>query len=201
VDNLIVPTASITADGYEIDVMAPIAELQPSDAEGGVAASFVHVRGALTEVSGEYLFRGSISGVFEHICDRCLEAMRAPFNVDVMWTFGGSQIQDVDVEFDGEDFAEEDFEEEEAAGFNGVEINLGPSVWEEAVLAMPLKFLCSEDCAGLCPRCGTNLNRGRCACRVDDSDGADLRDRSMGNKGLAGLADLFPDLRPKRSED
>jgi uncharacterized protein len=35
------------------------------------------------------------------------------------------------------------------------------------VLEMGTKFLCKEDCAGLCPKCGKNLNDGPCSCKAD----------------------------------
>jgi uncharacterized protein len=38
------------------------------------------------------------------------------------------------------------------------------------VLAMPAKVLCREDCAGLCPSCGQNLNDGSCTCTVEVHD-------------------------------
>ena len=38
------------------------------------------------------------------------------------------------------------------------------------VLAMPLKVLCREDCAGLCPQCGVDLNVETCACAVREPD-------------------------------
>jgi uncharacterized protein len=152
----------------------------------------------LSEAGDEYLFQGSVSGVFEHVCDRCLEAACAPFDVDVVWTFKEGPRQTV------EDALEDDDTDEPAVavvGFDGNEIDLAPCVWEEVVLAMPSKFICREDCAGLCPKCGVDLNRGRCACRDNDDNVADRGERPMGNKGLAGLAELFPDLRPKRSEE
>ena len=36
---------------------------------------------------------------------------------------------------------------------------------EQFVLTLPMKPLCSDDCKGLCPVCGTNLNRGTCDCK------------------------------------
>ncbi|NYP66715.1 DUF177 domain-containing protein, partial [Escherichia coli] len=42
------------------------------------------------------------------------------------------------------------------------EVDLGAQVWEELVLAMPLKFLCDDDCLGLCSACGKDLNAGPC---------------------------------------
>jgi uncharacterized protein len=38
------------------------------------------------------------------------------------------------------------------------------------ILALPQKMLCREECAGLCPSCGTNLNRARCVCTGDQLD-------------------------------
>lgn len=197
-NRLTVPVASITAGGASIDVVVPIAELKPPDVESGVPVLTVNVAGVLSEAGDEYLFQGTVSGVFEHVCDRCLEAMCAPFDVDVVWAFKEGPRQTA------EDALEEADTDEPAVavvGFDGNEINLAPCVWEEVVLAMPSKFICREDCAGLCPKCGANLNRGRCTCRENDDNVADRGERPMGNKGLAGLAELFPDLRPKRSEE
>ena len=44
------------------------------------------------------------------------------------------------------------------------EFDLGEAVRQYALLALPMKPLCREDCAGLCPSCGHNLNLGRCNC-------------------------------------
>lgn len=52
---------------------------------------------------------------------------------------------------------------------------------EEAVwLALPVASVCSEDCKGLCPECGVNLNDGNCGCNKDKID-----------PRLAGLAQFF----------
>lgn len=44
-------------------------------------------------------------------------------------------------------------------------IDLGPMIKEQLVLAIPLKPLCSDNCSGLCPICGKNLNQGACSCQ------------------------------------
>ncbi|MBN3037821.1 MAG: DUF177 domain-containing protein [Candidatus Omnitrophica bacterium] len=46
------------------------------------------------------------------------------------------------------------------------EIDLIDNVREEIILNYPLKPLCRQDCSGLCPVCGQNLNKGRCGCQV-----------------------------------
>ncbi|MCL2300447.1 MAG: DUF177 domain-containing protein [Firmicutes bacterium] len=40
-------------------------------------------------------------------------------------------------------------------------------VWEDIVLSMPPRLLCKPDCAGLCQRCGKNLNEGPCDCKPE----------------------------------
>ncbi|MEJ2354599.1 MAG: DUF177 domain-containing protein [candidate division WOR-3 bacterium] len=42
-------------------------------------------------------------------------------------------------------------------------INLGPFLRDQIILSVPMKPLCSEDCEGLCPICGANLNQTTCA--------------------------------------
>lgn len=41
---------------------------------------------------------------------------------------------------------------------------LDPLVIEDIFLALPTRFLCKEDCKGLCPNCGANLNNSHCSC-------------------------------------
>jgi len=43
-------------------------------------------------------------------------------------------------------------------------------VRETIILALPLKPLCSEDCKGLCPVCGTDLNKSQCNCIKKETD-------------------------------
>ena len=50
------------------------------------------------------------------------------------------------------------------------EINLAGLLWEEFVLALPVRPLCKPDCKGLCPDCGKNLNEGSCSCVRDEGE-------------------------------
>jgi uncharacterized protein len=49
-------------------------------------------------------------------------------------------------------------------------IDLGQLMSEQFYLSLPMKPLCRESCSGLCPQCGTNLNRATCDCRRDWED-------------------------------
>ena len=49
-------------------------------------------------------------------------------------------------------------------------IDIRSDVRDYAMLAIPMKKLCKDDCKGLCQRCGKNLNEGECNCQKDEVD-------------------------------
>jgi uncharacterized protein len=60
--------------------------------------------------------------------------------------------------------------EAEIGYYQGDGILLEDVLREQVLLAVPLKLVCREDCLGLCPHCGGNLNRERCSCAVPAVD-------------------------------
>ena len=67
---------------------------------------------------------------------------------------------------------EREIEEDDltTAFYENDEIDLGQLMREQFYLALPMKPLCRDDCKGLCPVCGTNLNQGTCDCKRDWED-------------------------------
>jgi len=186
---LVVPLSDIGDDGVDIDAELVVSDLQPEGVEPLPAAS-VAISGHLSEVGGDFLFMGSLTGVFVSTCDRCLQAAEMPFEVEVAWNFEvdpAKSFEEAGLEFD------EELDLEDTAvcrAIHNEEVDLGAQVWEELVLALPWKFLCSEDCRGLCAGCGKDLNAGPCGC------GASVPEPETGTQGLAaGLAKMFPDLK------
>jgi uncharacterized protein len=49
-------------------------------------------------------------------------------------------------------------------------LDLAEAIREYALLEMPMQVFCREDCKGLCPTCGADLNEGPCDCRNDEGD-------------------------------
>lgn len=49
-------------------------------------------------------------------------------------------------------------------------LDLAAVAWEQFMLAQPSMPLCRDDCKGLCPKCGCNLNHGECGCKKDTVD-------------------------------
>ena len=63
---------------------------------------------------------------------------------------------------------------------HATEFDLSPYVREAVILDEPIQLLCKTDCLGLCPRCGADLNLGRCGCAPgEDERWEPLRDLSM----------------------
>jgi uncharacterized protein len=102
------------------------------------------------------LVRGRISGAVALPCDRCAE--------DALIALDHSFEEFLATEGD----APEDSlppENEIIRRENGVPfLDVEALVWEEFSLALPVKPLCSADCRGICPTCGSNLNKGSCSC-------------------------------------
>lgn len=54
--------------------------------------------------------------------------------------------------------------------YSGEYIDLSNDLRESLLLEIPLKVLCVEDCKGLCPRCGQDLNKGKCDCYLEPEE-------------------------------
>lgn len=103
------------------------------------------------------LVRGTLKGTVVISCDRCT----AGFDLEIEETFDAFE-QLPDGEYDEEPRVRVESGE--------LQLNIGAILWEEFALALPVKPLCSEDCKGMCPDCGKDLNKGDCECDRDEGD-------------------------------
>ena len=117
--------------------------------------------------TGRYRVAGRLTGEIELACSRCLEPFRLPVAAD----FDLRYVPHVENTGHGEN-DEKEVEEDDlsTAFYENDAIDLGQLIMEQLQLALPMKPLCREDCRGLCPNCGTNLNTGRCDCDVKWED-------------------------------
>lgn len=88
-------------------------------------------------------------------CDRCLCDYDSSIDLDFEYTLV-KELQDSDAQ--------------EYILVEGDFLDLGELCSSDVVLNLPLKFLCREDCKGLCPICGTNLNLSDCDCLNSQTD-------------------------------
>jgi len=107
---------------------------------------------------------GRVKTTLELPCGRCLE----PFTLPVDQTFDLRYQPHAHNTGEGEHEIEED--DLTTAFYENDEIDLGQLMREQFYLALPMKPLCGTDCKGLCPVCGTNLNRSTCDCKRDWED-------------------------------
>ena len=112
------------------------------------------------------LFRlvGRVQTTLELACGRCLE----PFTLRVDQTFDLRYQPHVLNSGEGERELEED--DLTTAFYEHDEIDLDHLMREQFQLSLPMKPLCSAACGGLCPVCGTNLNREPCTCTREWED-------------------------------
>lgn len=128
---------------------------QPSPVEGKVT---------LTRTNRSILVNARLRTNLEEACSRCLTHFTCPLALHIQEEYFPS----TDV-VNGTPLPPPD--EPGAFTIDGHHtLDLSEAVRQYALLAVPMKPLCTEDCAGLCPDCGQNLNRGACNCRQDDID-------------------------------
>ena len=115
----------------------------------------------ISKAGNKYVLYGNLKGGLQLRCDRCLESyhndLKANFRLILM--LAPPDMDESELELSEEDLSV-DF-------IVGDEIDPGEIVREQVYLALPMKTLCKEDCSGLCPLCGTNLNMGRCECEPE----------------------------------
>ena len=108
-------------------------------------------------LDGEYLstdddrisVQGTARAWITSRCDRCLEPMQleAQGPVDAVYA------------------REPDPDDPDLYSYDSSRIDLTDAVRDAILMELPLRFLCREDCKGLCPVCGVNLNNGTCTCQ------------------------------------
>jgi uncharacterized protein len=123
------------------------------------SAGPVRVSISIYRAGRRFVLNGEISGTLLAKCDRCLDIFQndfsTAFEVSLMVPAEGDFVEET--ELDDQDMGV-DF-------VTGDEVDLGALAREQIHLAMPMKVLCSETCAGICPGCGANLNREPCRCK------------------------------------
>ncbi len=106
----------------------------------------VKVEGTITNIDGKFdvSAKGSVDVLLS--CSRCLKDI------------------ETELDFDIEEIYTNTGNEDEAETFNGSIIELSSVVSRSILFSLPMKVICSEDCKGLCPVCGKDLNEGDCGC-------------------------------------
>jgi uncharacterized protein len=112
----------------------------------------VEVKGRLSQTGDlEFYWQARLTGKLRGSCRRCLTDLVYPLDTDIEVLFSADP-----------DAADDPSVYPLSAPVTRVDVR--PAVREEVALAVSAYPLCREDCAGLCPRCGADLNAGPCRC-------------------------------------
>jgi uncharacterized protein len=108
--------------------------------------------------------RGQLTASFELSCARCLEpvAQDVKRDFELLYRPLGTDA--------GRDELSVTDAEAEIGYYQGEGLLLEDVLREQVLLALPLKVTCREDCKGLCPHCGRNLNQEQCSCTAAVED-------------------------------
>ncbi len=137
----------------------------------------------LTRTERGILVTGVLNTRVEAVCSRCLGTFHQPLILKIEEEL----LPAVDLSTG----APLSWPEEEGAFTinDKQEFDLGEAVRQYALLALPLKPLCREGCAGLCPTCGQNLNLGPCSCTAPIDPRLAPLTKLISSEGKDGLGD------------
>ena len=133
--------------------------------------NITHIRGqihlqAKVSLEGKNLrLKGRIQATLHTICSRCAE--------EIDWTLDSKMDLTLmpgappPVEEEEHELSRQELEQ---LYYRGPVVELDEYFKQQIALDLPIKFLCSEACRGLCPRCGVNLNVETCQCRQEEGD-------------------------------
>ncbi len=141
----------------------------PLDINSEDAASFLYgvsfpspmkVKGDITNTAGYMRMTLSMSLDYEAACARCLSPVNGQFSLDLEKTVAPRNLLSNLDEDKLDDYAiiEDGF------------LDMDEQLINQLEMEFPIRFLCSEDCKGLCQKCGKNLNEGDCGCSKKDVD-------------------------------
>ena len=150
-------------DRIPIDYPLTIVE----DFHGVTFPNPVRVLGAITDSAGYIALDAVLTLAYDTVCDRCLAPVHRTLSIPFKRTValaGSLENEDNDEYLIARDRL----------------LELDEPLLEEITLVFPTKHLCREDCKGLCPKCGKDLNEGPCSCQKKEID-----------PRLAGLAKLL----------
>jgi uncharacterized protein len=130
------------------------------------AAGAAHIVGRATKMGRKVLAQAKAAVPLKGQCKRCLKPVLLDEQVEFLRTWvpmdqahkgeHHHRGEEAEASFDPGTLDEETYE--------GKEIDLSPAVREQILLSVPASPLCGEECKGLCPSCGKDLNEGECGC-------------------------------------
>lgn len=157
---MIIYYEQVHEEGYSIDTSF-------SFAEGDDKFDITSFSGRVDKAGDAYVVTGKLNLHFSCPCDRCLEPVNMDINEDLVLTL--SPLGEYPpMNSDGDD----GLSDEEAGMYVTPKdsFDIHELLREEALLLVPEKRLCRQDCKGICQGCGAALNYEKCTCKKVTDD-------------------------------
>jgi uncharacterized protein len=135
---------------------------EPPPTEGYEAVGPVVGEIEVANTGSLLLMRGELRAVVRVRCVRCLVSCECPLVMKIEEQFATAETP--------RDVLTIDREEPEASAIEDFVLDVSELVRQQLAVNLPMAQLCREDCQGICPQCGQNLNLGPCTCVARAAD-------------------------------
>lgn len=115
----------------------------------------LHINGEITNNTKSLEFRAHVEGKMGVQCARCRKDMTVPISFDISEVIMQDTVADP---------------EEDVIIIDNEKLDIHDIVLNNFLMNVEGRYLCSDDCKGLCPKCGADLNMGDCGCGQEDID-------------------------------
>ncbi len=128
----------IQPEGIEVFDHIPVAAIGLTQDDPGYFIAPLDVQAKVSRVNNTVLAKTKVHSKYRSVCARCLAEVERDWNGNFLFDFAvDKQTEAVDLDED---------------------------IRQEVLLNLPPRVLCKEDCKGICPGCGADLNTERCRC-------------------------------------
>jgi uncharacterized protein len=153
---------TITDEPLRFDFELPFT-VEELDREPLVSIAPAHLAGEVSRVEGGYSLSARLTWHGQLECSRCLAPYDFANDEDFsLLLYPRAPVAEKEISLERDDF--------DAYFYDDATVSVAPIAEERIQIAVPMKPLCREDCRGLCPRCGSDLNVSECNCVSDDID-------------------------------
>jgi uncharacterized protein len=121
------------------------------------------IRGSIDKFGETLTLRAQAIAEVEETCGRCTKPFTRPLDVELL-VFSDRRGSD------DEATSRELEREGQLVYHDGTSLDITDTVREAVILSLPISPLCREDCRGLCPGCGQDLNEEACRCSGEKPD-------------------------------
>ena len=114
----------------------------------------VHIKGRAENIGGQVEISARVTARLDTVCARCMKEIS----------------EDVDFSFSERIAGKDSQEDDDVILLEGPEVDIADLALNNFITVSPMKYLCKEDCKGLCPHCGADRNQTECGCATDTVD-------------------------------